>query len=183
MTMSRPYISLKNSAIAKILLLSSFAVIFSSRFVVGRAIEPTGTRANAITVAQNSQEEELVMEVHQQINQYRQSLNLAPLSLKDRISRQAEIHSQNMAQQEVKFSHQGFESRLEALKDDISYRSAAENVAYNQGYGNPAERAVTGWIKSEGHQQNIVGDYNLTGIGIAQNQRGEYYFTQIFIKE
>ena len=93
------------------------------------------------------------------------------------------MHSQNMAQQQVKFSHQGFESRIEAIEDYISYRSAAENVAYNEGYSTPAERAVTGWIKSDGHRQNSVGDYNLTGIGIAQNERGEYYFTQIFIKE
>lgn len=178
--MSRFYTPLKLSAIA--ILLSSSYYTLAAWSVIDRKSEPAGTRANAMTIAQNSQEA-LVREVHQQINQYRQSLNLSPLTLNEHISRQAEMHSRNMAQGQVKFSHQGFESRLEAIEDYISYRSAAENVAYNQGYGNPAERAVTGWIESKGHRQNIVGDYNLTGIGIAQNERGEYYFTQIFIKE
>jgi uncharacterized protein YkwD len=29
----------------------------------------------------------------------------------------------------------------------------------------------------------MIGDFNLTGIGVAKNRAGEYYFTQIFIKE
>jgi len=43
--------------------------------------------------------------------------------------------------------------------------------------------AVKGWINSPGHQKNMVGDYNLTGIGIAKNNVGEYYFTQLFVKK
>lgn len=140
-------------------------------------------RAIAITTDDDSSElADLVQQVHQQINQYRSSLDLAPLSLNDQISQQAESHSQDMAQQKVEFSHQGFASRIKALANDLDYRSAAENVAYNQGYGDPAEQVVTGWLKSEGHRQNIVGNYNLTGIGVAKNQQGEYYFTQIFIR-
>ena len=76
-------------------------------------------------------------------------------------------------------SHSGFDRRIEALS--ISYRSAAENVAYNQGYRDPVKQAVEGWIESEGHRQNLTGNYNLTGIGAVKNQQGEYYFTQIFI--
>ena len=169
----------KSTAIAQLLLGILIAITGCS--IPSEAQEPNSSQSEAI--AQNSQEEDLVAEVHRGVNQYRQSMNLPPLSLNAQISQQAKIHSQNMAQQEVKFSHRGFDSRLEALQDQISYRSAAENVAYNQGYGNPAERAVEGWIESEGHRQNMIGDYNLTGIGIAQNQQGVYYFTQIFIKD
>lgn len=134
-----------------------------------------------IVVAQSDREfTDLARQVHQQINEYRRSLNLDPLKLNARISKQAEIHSENMAQGVVKFSHKGFEDRIKAL-ENISYRSAAENVAQNMGYRDPAREAVTGWIDSEGHRQNIVGNYNLTGIGVAKNQQGEYYFTQIFI--
>ena len=50
------------------------------------------------------------------------------------------------------------------------------------GYSNPGEVAVEGWIKSPGHHKNMIGDYDLTGIGIAQNSEGTYYFNQIFIK-
>lgn len=129
----------------------------------------------------NTEQSNLVEEIHRQINQYRSSLNLTPLNLNLQVSQIAATHSRDMAQQTVKFSHQGFETRIQRIKNDISYRSAAENIAYNQGYSDPASQAVAGWIKSKGHRQNIEGNYNLTGIGVAKNHQGEYYFTQIFI--
>lgn len=119
--------------------------------------------------------------IHQQVNQYRTQRNLSALTLDPRISEQARIHSQNMANGQVPFSHNGFEERVDAIGRLISYRAAAENVAYNFGYSNPAKNAVEGWIKSPGHRQNMEGQFNLTGIGIAKNAKGEYYFTQIFI--
>ena len=125
----------------------------------------------------------LARQVHKSINQYRAKQNLPPLILNSHISQQAQIHSQNMAQQVVEFSHQGFETRIKALKGQVIYRRAAENVAYNQGYQDPVQRAVAGWIESQGHHENLLGNFDLTGIGVAKNERGEYYFTQIFIKE
>jgi uncharacterized protein YkwD len=58
-----------------------------------------------------------------------------------------------------------------------------ENLAFMKGYPDPVSVAVKGWINSPGHQKNMVGDYNLTGIGIAKNNAGEYYFTQLFVKK
>lgn len=152
------------------------------RLGVGEAANPNAvSQGNNLTIAQNT-ELTLARQVHQQVNEYRQSLNLAPLTLNAEISQQARKHSQNMAENKVEFSHSGFDRRIKALKG-INYRSAAENVAYNQGYGDPVEQAVAGWIESESHRQNMTGNYNLTGIGVAKNQRDEYYFTQIFILE
>ena len=124
----------------------------------------------------------LEQSIHQQINQYRQSHKLPPLILDPRISEQARAHSQAMASGKVPFSHQGFEQRVGAIRRVIPDRAAAENVAFNKGYSNPGQQAVQGWIKSPGHRTNIEGDYSLTGIGIAKNAKGEYYFTQIFIR-
>lgn len=141
--------------------------------------------ASPTTVAQSSTSSEyaaMEQSVHQQINQYRQSRNLPPLTLNAQITEQARIHSADMASGRVPFSHNGFDGRVRAIAQSISYRSAAENVAYNQGYSNPGEQAVQGWLKSTGHRQNIEGNYDLTGIGITKNAKGEYYFTQIFIK-
>jgi uncharacterized protein YkwD len=98
------------------------------------------------------------------------------------ISAQARLHSQAMADGSASFSHQGFDDRVELISQILSYRSAAENLAYNQGYSDPVDAAVQGWIKSEGHRRNMVGEFNLTGVGIARNGAGEYYFTQIFIR-
>jgi uncharacterized protein YkwD len=117
--------------------------------------------------------------VNQQINQYRVSKKLPPLSIDPRITQQARIHSQNMATGKVKFSHDGFEGRAKAIA--IPYQSVAENVAYNMGYTDPVRNAVEGWIKSDGHRKNMEGQFNLTGIGIAKNAKGEYYFTQLFV--
>ena len=118
--------------------------------------------------------------VNQQINQYRASKKLPPLTVDSRISQQAKIHSENMASGKVKFSHDGFDGRVKAIT--IPYQSVAENVAYNMGFSDPVRNAVDGWIKSDGHRKNMEGQFNLTGIGIAKNAKGEYYFTQLFVR-
>lgn len=120
--------------------------------------------------------------VHQQINQYRQSRKLSSLTFNNTIAQQARIHSERMAAKTVTFSHEGFEKRLQQIKITIPYQQAAENVAYNQGSKDPATAAVQGWLKSPGHLKNIEGNFNLTGVGVSQNTKGQYYFTQIFIK-
>jgi uncharacterized protein YkwD len=118
--------------------------------------------------------------VFAQINQHRQSRGLSPLTLDERISQQARSHSQAMAQRR-RLNHDGFNARLNAIGRSIPFRSGAENVAYNQGFSDPARRAITGWLNSQGHRENIEGAFNLTGIGVARSSRGEYYFTQIFV--
>ncbi|NDJ21596.1 CAP domain-containing protein [Nostoc sp. B(2019)] len=117
--------------------------------------------------------------VFDEINRYRTAKGLPKLTLNANITKQARIHSQNMANGKVPFSHQGFERRVKAIP--LIYNSAAENVAFNQGYSDPAAEAVTGWVKSPGHLKNLKGNYNITGIGVAANQQGEVYLTQIFV--
>lgn len=174
-----------NCSIIKLTLLSTTIFLGLDWSVRERAIaqktspqSPPGASSD-----ENAQLNQMAQKVHQQVNQYRQSLGLAPLKLNPLISEQAKAHSSNMADQEVAFSHQGFEQRINALKGQIAYRRAAENVAYNQGYQDPVTNAVQGWIDSESHRRNMKGNYNLTGIGVAVNQAGEYYFTQIFVLE
>jgi uncharacterized protein YkwD len=52
---------------------------------------------------------ELEKSVFDEINQYRAAKGLPKLTLNANITRQARIHSQNMAQGKTPFSHQGFE--------------------------------------------------------------------------
>lgn len=140
------------------------------------------TTSKTILAPDTSELKQLEQVIHQQVNQYRQSQNLPPLTLNSTISEQAKIHSQNMAVGKVPFSHEGFEGRVKAIPQTITYRSAAENVATNYGYSDPATQAVKGWINSPGHQENMVGDFNLTGLGVAKDSEGKYYFTQMFIR-
>ncbi|MGB3535135.1 MAG: CAP domain-containing protein [Microcoleaceae cyanobacterium] len=139
-------------------------------------------RSIPVAAANNVNLEQLQQSVFQQVNEYRVSQNISPLTLDPTISQPSKQHSQNMATGKVPFSHNGAKQRFDKIANQISYQKIAENVGYNSGYNNPAEQVVQGWIKSDGHRENILGDYNLTGIGIAKNDKGEYYFTQIFVR-
>ncbi len=120
--------------------------------------------------------------VYQQINQFRRLRNLPALALDERISQQARLHSQRMANGSVPFSHEGFEQRGRSIDQIIANQGVSENVAYNQGYPDPIAEALQGWIASEGHRRNLEGQFELTGIGVAQNSRGQFFFTQIFVR-
>lgn len=125
---------------------------------------------------ENNKLEKLVFE---QINQYRVAQGLSKLTLNLNITKQARIHSQNMANGTVKFSHHGFEQRVKSIH--LKYNNAAENVAFNIGYNEPAKQAIIGWLNSPGHLRNIRGKFQLTGVGVAKNDKGEVYLTQIFM--
>jgi uncharacterized protein YkwD len=120
--------------------------------------------------------------VYKQVNEYRQARNLPPLVVDPAISAIAQAHSELMAK-EGGITHDGFNQRVDSISKTIVYRNAAENVGYNMGYAKPDAIVVQDWIESPGHQRNMVGNFDLTGIGIAKNARGEYYFTQIFIRK
>jgi uncharacterized protein YkwD len=133
--------------------------------------------------AQTAGPSTLTMEtaVFNQINAFRATQKLPALKLNSTITTQARNHSTTQAKTKV-MSHNGFQTRVNEIGKTISWRGAAENVAYNSGYSDPATVAVNGWIKSPGHLANIKGNYNLTGIGVARNSAGQVYFTQIFIR-
>ncbi len=124
----------------------------------------------------------LEIDTYNLVNKYRQTKNLPPLTMDPAIVAEAKAHSEQMARS-GNMSHDGFNDRVASVSKTIVYRSAAENVAYNMGYGKPELVAIQDWIESPGHQHNMVGQYDLTGIGVTRNARGEYYFTQIFIRK
>jgi uncharacterized protein YkwD len=114
------------------------------------------------------------------INQYRQQHGLNALKMDSRISLEAKKHSIDMAKHSIPFGHQHFLKRINTIHSKIKNSGAgAENVAYNY---KDAQDVVRNWLKSPGHKRNIDGNYDLTGIGIARDQKGKIYFTQIFLK-
>ena len=183
--MFKSKIPLQTPLAIKIVLTTTIITFFAgwslSRDASGEGFDLT--QDNIILYQQNEELSSLIEEVHGAINEYRYDQGLIPLILDTKISQQAQIHSQNMADNNAPFSHAGFEFRIKDIAQKISYQSAAENIAYNQGYSDPGAQALKGWINSPGHQKNMVGNYNLTGIGVAQSPQGEYYFTQIFVLE
>ena len=114
------------------------------------------------------------------INEYRQHHGLSKLKMDNHIVIQAKKHSQDMANHRMSFGHKEFGKRITLLRSQIKNTGGgAENVAYNY---KTAKIVVNGWIHSPGHQRNIVGNYNLTGVGVARDKQGKLYYTQIFLQ-
>lgn len=101
------------------------------------------------------------------------------------LTRMARVHSENMAHQNF-FNHtgpdgQGLRERSRA-SGIAGFRALAENLAYNKGFEDAASCAVVGWMRSEGHRDNILNaEYTRSGIGVARSADGRVYFTQVFV--
>ncbi len=124
--------------------------------------------------------EKMEQELISLINEERQKEGLAPLEAWHPLTLIARTHSQNMAEKSVEFGHDGFEDRFEDIQDHAYCRRFAENVAFSYNVKDHLKTAVRGWMRSEGHRENILDNFELTGIGIAINKKGEFYVTQLF---
>ena len=114
------------------------------------------------------------------INEYRKHHGLSQLKMDNNIVREAKQHSLDMANHRMSFGHKDFTKRIARLHKQIKNSGAgAENVAYNY---KDARTVVQQWVLSPGHKRNIVGNYNLTGIGIARDKQGKIYYTQMFLR-
>ncbi|HZW36886.1 MAG TPA: CAP domain-containing protein [Candidatus Deferrimicrobiaceae bacterium] len=117
------------------------------------------------------------------VNDHRRTIGLAPLAHDARIAAVARRHSRNMAEGRVPAGHEGFEARQREISKVIPLRGIAENVGVNDYPRSDTVRsAVSGWLGSRGHRSNIEGRYDLTGVGIARDAHGVYYYTQIFVR-
>jgi uncharacterized protein YkwD len=116
------------------------------------------------------------------INDFRVAHGLGKLQLDSYISQLAKEHSALMAQHKIEFGHGGFSDRTHHLyKKFPRAPGMAENVAYaDVDNTNPI---VHSWLTSSGHRRNILGNFNLTGIGVAHDANGRVYVTQIFVKD
>jgi uncharacterized protein YkwD len=163
------------------LICRSRMIIFSVMILILSAISgcTNSERSSNATIRTD-----LESSVHSKVNSYRTSQGKSAMGYDNRIAEIARTHSRNMAKGAVGVGHDGFDGRVSQLKTVLGTSNIAvgENVAYNYGYSDPVQVAVDGWINSEDHRQNMIGDYNWTGIGVAENG-GKYYFTQIFVKK
>ena len=129
----------------------------------------------------------IALQVHELVNEHRVSQGLDTLVWNDTIAMVCYEHSQDMADGIVPFGHDGFTDRVDHIAQElgITIAAAGENVAYNSNMSDPAQSAVTAWLGSTGHRQNIEGNYRLTGVGVAcpNNDSLTFYFTQIFVRD
>lgn len=120
-------------------------------------------------------------EVHERINAHRASRGLLPLQADATLTALARDHSVLMAAGQRGFGHSGFDERVEAIRAARPVSTVSENVATNN-YppAQVAGRAVSGWLTSPGHRENLEGGFDLTGVGVARGRAGDYFVTQIY---
>ena len=118
-------------------------------------------------------------------NAERQASGLRLLIWDESLARLARLHSQNMAEESF-FSHRSPEGEM---VDDRANRlgigkwiGIGENIAYLNGYADPATIAVGKWMQSSSHKKNILnGQWQTSAVGAATARDGKVYLTQVFI--
>ncbi|SFZ95137.1 Cysteine-rich secretory protein family protein [Flaviramulus basaltis] len=116
------------------------------------------------------------VEVLELINNHRVSKNLPALLKNEHIRTQTSNHTKYMIDNSSA-SHDNFFKRKEYLTTHIGAKKVSENVAY--GYSN-AESVVNAWLKSDSHKLNIEGNYTHFNITAEKDEKGRWFFTNIF---
>ena len=155
-------------------------VVIGSGNILCPTAEPTQTPAVQPTQAPSNLSD-MEQEVLKLVNKVRSENGLSPLAWADDVANVARAHSKDMIDRSF-FSHTNPDglSPFDRLNNNgISFRSAAENIAYGQ---RTAEAVMYAWMNSSGHRANIL-NKNITeiGIGAVKNQNGIIYWTQVFV--
>lgn len=120
----------------------------------------------------------LVSEIVRLTNEQRTRHGLPPVAAAAKLHQVAHGHAENMARQ-LTMAHQldgkGVGDRLTSA--GFLWGRCAENVA--AGYPN-AQSVVDGWMSSEGHRQNILGDFSQIDVGVCRGADQRLYFAQVF---
>lgn len=121
-----------------------------------------------------------VQQVVDLVNAERAKEGLSPLTLDSRVQSAAQVRAMECEQL---FSHTRPDgsSFATALKEqNVSYRSAGENIAWGQ--RSPKE-VVNAWMNSSGHRANIMNpNFTTIGVGYYQNANGVNYWCQLFTR-
>ncbi len=112
------------------------------------------------------------------LNNHRADKGLSRLEVLDIIKTQTDAHTNYMIDKGV-ISHDNFSDRSSYLRQNANARNIGENVAI--GYST-AQSLVDGWISSNGHRENIEGNFTHFHITAKQNTNGTWYYTNIFIR-
>ncbi len=118
------------------------------------------------------------IEILELINEYRITNGLSTLTGNGTVKAVAFTHTDYMIEVD-NVSHDNFFVRKQSLQENANAIRVSENVAY--GY-TTASSVVNAWINSPGHRENIVGNFTDFDISAEQDEDGNWYYTNIFIK-
>jgi uncharacterized protein YkwD len=83
-----------------------------------------------------------------------------------------------MAEGTVAFGHEGYKKRYKRFPIK-GIKGGAENVAFNSGFTDPGRVCVDAWMESRQHSNNLMGKFNVMGVGVWANPQGCIFFTQL----
>jgi uncharacterized protein YkwD len=123
--------------------------------------------------------------VFKAVNDLRAEGKVAPLKRNAKLDAAAQKHAENMAKQQ-KAAHdldgKSVKDRVQA--ESYKFSGLGENIAPVRQTKDPRDAAtvaVQAWKESPGHYQNIMRSIvTETGIGMAQDKDGNWYFCQVF---
>ncbi len=125
--------------------------------------------------------EDFEQEIVDLINYYRDTTGKGMLIVDTVLRREARNHSTNIATGKVPFGHEGYQERANTIFSEVGGTVFGENVA--EGNYPEASYFIDSWLNSPSHKENVDSDYNYTGVGVAENERGVKIATQIFLKK
>ena len=162
-------------------LISSSREIMPARARSVRASAPASAAAHSPKAVSATSIERRAFDL---INAERSAKGEEPLVWDGDLCRMARQHSEDMARQNF-FSHAGPSGDTVDRARSLGIRgwgALGENIAYNQGFDDPAAFAVERWMGSPKHRSNILSRmFTRSGLGIARAADGRIFFTQVFV--
>lgn len=114
------------------------------------------------------------------VNEERAKEGLSPLSIDTKVQAAAQVRAKECEQL---FSHtrpDGTSFSTVLKEQNVSYRSAGENIAWGQ---RSPEEVMKAWMNSSGHRANIMNpNFTTIGIGYYENANGTDYWCQLFTR-
>lgn len=114
------------------------------------------------------------------INNERNKNNLSNLEVDEKLQNVARLKAQDLVQNNY-FSHISptYGTPFEMLrKNNISYKTASENIAGNSSISG----AVESWLNSDSHKENILSnEYNYTGIAVVDSIAYGKIIVELFV--
>jgi len=140
------------------------------------ALPPSGSSSSSSSSSGPLRlEEEILIEV----NHFRNSEVHPPLRCHPALAKEAFKHASAVASGKQPFSHEGAQQRFEAC--GLAPINVAENLARSDGYPREdlAIAIVRGWCDSPGHRRNLLGPFNVCGLGFSSSDSGVIFVTQL----
>lgn len=144
---------------------------------------PTLPRSPTPTADAPSEIRKLELAIAQAVNERRQEHGLDPLTSREDLAAVARDYSERMLEEDF-FDHVGPQGGnvADRVRDaGITFTAVGENLYLGEGPIDHVEAAVSGWMGSPDHRENILREvFTHTGVGMAR-EGNDVRVTQIFL--